>query len=62
MSQLNPGDMEAHTEEELKELFPEEHKMQKLDPYHHRYSRAEVGSTLTSCSKIVLTDVILVLP
>lgn len=42
MSQLNPGDLDKYSEEEIKELYPEEARKHKLDPYHHRYPRAEV--------------------
>ncbi|KAF8472485.1 6-phosphofructo-2-kinase-domain-containing protein [Kalaharituber pfeilii] len=41
MSQLNPGDLERYNEEEIKEKYPEEFRKHKLDPYHHRYPRAE---------------------
>lgn len=42
MSQLNPGDLEKFTEDQIRELYPEEARKHKLDPYHHRYPRAEV--------------------
>lgn len=42
MSQLNPGDLENFTEEQIRERYPEEARKHSLDPYHHRYPRAEV--------------------
>jgi len=42
MSQLNPGDLERCSEEQIKDLYPEEARKHKQDPYHHRYPRAEV--------------------
>ncbi|KAF7865700.1 hypothetical protein EAF04_005866 [Stromatinia cepivora] len=41
MSQLNPGICEKMSERALRRLYPEEVKMHELDPYHHRYPRAE---------------------
>ncbi|PQE08913.1 6-phosphofructo-2-kinase protein [Rutstroemia sp. NJR-2017a WRK4] len=41
MSQLNPGICEKMSERGLRRLYPEEVKMHELDPYHHRYPRAE---------------------
>jgi broad specificity phosphatase PhoE len=42
MSQLNPGVCEKKSERRIREEYPEEVKMHELDPYHHRYPRAEV--------------------
>lgn len=42
MSQLNPGICEKLSEKAMKRLYPDEVKMHELDPYHHRYPRAEV--------------------
>lgn len=42
MSQLNPGICEKMSERALRRLYPEEVRMHELDPYHHRYPRAEV--------------------
>lgn len=44
MSQLNPGDLEKYTADQIKELYPEEAIKHNLDPYHHRYPRAEVSN------------------
>lgn len=41
LSALNPGQTEGLTHEQIKETFPEEWKRHSLDPYHHRYPRAE---------------------
>ncbi|KAG4028120.1 hypothetical protein MFRU_024g00900 [Monilinia fructicola] len=41
MSQLNPGICEKMSERALRRLYPEEVRMHELDPYHHRYPRAE---------------------
>lgn len=41
MSQLNPGDLEKYTADQIKELYPDEAIKHNLDPYHHRYPRAE---------------------
>ncbi|KAI5806601.1 6-phosphofructo-2-kinase-domain-containing protein [Peziza echinospora] len=41
MSQLNPGDLDKHSEEEIAKLYPQEALKHQRDPYHHRYPRAE---------------------
>ncbi|KAF5871151.1 putative 6-phosphofructo-2-kinase fructose bisphosphatase protein [Botrytis fragariae] len=41
MSQLNPGICEKLSEKAMKRLYPDEVRMHELDPYHHRYPRAE---------------------
>ncbi|KAH3671152.1 hypothetical protein OGAPHI_000863 [Ogataea philodendri] len=41
MTQMNPGDADGLTDEQLKTVFPEDYKKHLLDPYHHRYPRAE---------------------
>jgi len=41
LSQLNLGQVEDLTHDEIKASFPEEHKRHCLDPYNHRYPRAE---------------------
>lgn len=43
MSQLNPGVCEKMSERRIREKFPDEVAKHELDPYHHRYPRAEVG-------------------
>lgn len=42
MSQLNPGICEKMTESEMRRDYPDEVAKHELDPYHHRYPRAEV--------------------
>lgn len=46
MSQLNPGVCEKMSEEAILRLFPEEVQRHEIDPYHHRYPRAEVSLLL----------------
>lgn len=41
LSALNPGQTEGLCEQQIKATFPEEWKRHSLDPYHHRYPRAE---------------------
>lgn len=41
MSQLNPGICEKMSERRIRQDFPEEVEKHELDPYHHRYPRAE---------------------
>jgi 6-phosphofructo-2-kinase/fructose-2,6-biphosphatase 4 len=45
MSQLNPGVCEKMSEKRIRIEFPEEVEKHELDPYHHRYPRAEVCLT-----------------
>jgi 6-phosphofructo-2-kinase / fructose-2,6-biphosphatase 4 len=42
MSQLNPGVCEKMSEKRIREEYPDEVEKHELDPYHHRYPRAEV--------------------
>jgi len=42
LSQLNPGVCEKMSEEELRTQYPDEVTKHEIDPYHHRYPRAEV--------------------
>lgn len=42
MSQINPGVCEKMSERAIRALYPEEVEKHELDPYHHRYPRAEV--------------------
>ena len=42
MSQLNPGVCESMSEGKIRLEYPEEVAKHDLDPYHHRYPRAEV--------------------
>ncbi|KAL2176338.1 6-phosphofructo-2-kinase-domain-containing protein [Thermothelomyces heterothallicus CBS 202.75] len=41
MSQINPGVCEKLSEREIRLKYPEEVEKHELDPYHHRYPRAE---------------------
>ncbi|KAK4204335.1 putative 6-phosphofructo-2-kinase/fructose-2,6-biphosphatase [Triangularia verruculosa] len=41
MSQINPGVCEKLSERAIRSLYPEEVEKHELDPYHHRYPRAE---------------------
>ncbi|KAL2786053.1 6-phosphofructo-2-kinase-domain-containing protein [Aspergillus keveii] len=41
LSQLNPGVCELKSEKRIREEYPEEVAKHDLDPYHHRYPRAE---------------------
>lgn len=52
MSQINPGVCEKLSERAIRSLYPEEIERHDLDPYHHRYPRAEVSTTgsLFRCS------------
>ena len=43
MSQLNPGVCEKMSERAIRRIYPEEVEKHELDPYHHRYPRAEVS-------------------
>lgn len=42
MSQINPGVCENMPERMIRKVYPEEAEKRDLDPYHHRYPRAEV--------------------
>lgn len=41
MSQINPGVCEKMSERIIRQIYPEEVEKHELDPYHHRYPRAE---------------------
>ncbi|GAA6008658.1 hypothetical protein JCM10207_007193 [Rhodosporidiobolus poonsookiae] len=41
MYELNPGDIDGLTLDEIKEKFPDEYERAERDPYAHRYPRAE---------------------
>lgn len=41
LNQLNPGEEGRLSPQELKETYPDEWKRHQIDPYHHRYPRAE---------------------
>jgi broad specificity phosphatase PhoE len=43
MSQLNPGVCEKMSERRIRAEWPDEVAKHELDPYHHRYPRAEVS-------------------
>lgn len=42
LSQLNPGVCEKMTEQQIRQEYPDEVAKHEIDPYHHRYPRAEV--------------------
>lgn len=42
MSQINPGVCEKMSERMIRQLYHDEVEKHELDPYHHRYPRAEV--------------------
>lgn len=42
LSQMNPGSVGGMDEKEIEEKFPSEYALYKQDPYHHRFSRAEL--------------------
>jgi 6-phosphofructo-2-kinase / fructose-2,6-biphosphatase 4 len=42
MSQINPGICERMSDRMIRQIYPEEVEKHELDPYHHRYPRAEV--------------------
>lgn len=48
LSQLNPGVCEKMTEEQIRQEYPEELAKHEIDPYHHRYPRAEVSTRYQS--------------
>lgn len=41
LTQLNPGDVEGLTIEEIKTKYSDEYEVQLNNPYHHRYPRSE---------------------
>lgn len=43
MSSINPGLCEKLSERAIRSLYPEEVEKHELDPYHHRYPRAEAS-------------------
>jgi 6-phosphofructo-2-kinase/fructose-2,6-biphosphatase 4 len=61
MAQINPGVCEKLSERAIRSLYPEEAEKHELDPYHHRYPRAEVSLPNQGvCSEccVVLTRVV----
>lgn len=50
MSQINPGVCEKLSERAIRAAYPEEVEKHELDPYHHRYPRAEVCQILLCLS------------
>lgn len=48
MSQLNPGVCEKMSERAIRREYPDEVEKHELDPYHHRYPRAEVRTPIYS--------------
>jgi 6-phosphofructo-2-kinase/fructose-2,6-biphosphatase 4 len=56
MSQMNPGVCEKMSERRIREEFPEEVSKHEADPYHHRYPRAEVGTSPRHAWILLITD------
>lgn len=52
MGQLNPGVCEKMSEDTIRREYPEEVAKHDLDPYHHRYPRAEVSPDPTGACDI----------
>lgn len=48
MSQINPGVCESLSEKTIRKRYPDEVEKHEIDPYHHRYPRAEVRPTQQS--------------
>lgn len=42
MGQINPGILGNYSQRVIRKLYPEEVERHEVDPYHHRYPRAEV--------------------
>lgn len=61
MSQINPGVCERMSERVIRATWPDEVVKHELDPYHHRYPRAEVGMPEFR-ENILLTFLRLVVP
>lgn len=53
MSQLNPGICERMSERVIRQLYPNEVEKHELDPYHHRYPRAEVSYKANALGTLV---------
>jgi 6-phosphofructo-2-kinase/fructose-2,6-biphosphatase 4 len=51
MSQINPGVCEKMSERVIRQIYPEEVEKHGLDPYHHRYPRAEASYIRVIISK-----------
>jgi 6-phosphofructo-2-kinase/fructose-2,6-biphosphatase 4 len=60
MSQLNPGVCEKMSEKRIRKEYPEEVEKHELDPYHHRYPRAEVSHPFSIL--VPQVDISIVLP
>lgn len=41
LTQMNPGDVDGLSEDEIKKKYSEEYESQLANPYHHRYPRSE---------------------
>jgi broad specificity phosphatase PhoE len=64
LSQLNPGVCELKSEKRIREEYPEEVAKHDLDPYHHRYPRAEVSlsEVFFFRNRLCKTDCVIVIP
>ena len=56
MSQINPGVCEKMSERVIRQIYPEEVEKHALDPYHHRYPRAEVSYMCTESASVTRID------
>lgn len=56
MSSLNPGVCERLSLQQIVQLYPEEVDKHQIDPYHHRYPRAEVSLSITSATFSLLSS------
>ena len=54
MSQLNPGVCEKKSEKRIRIEYADEVEKHDLDPYHHRYPRAEVRGEVIKSEGLVL--------
>ncbi|KAI9029752.1 bifunctional 6-phosphofructo-2-kinase/fructose-2,6-bisphosphate 2-phosphatase [Phycomyces nitens] len=56
LMQLNPGELNGMTPEEIKEKFPEEAALAAENPYRHRYPRAESYHDLAARLESVIME------
>ena len=59
MSQMNPGVCEKKSEKRIREEYPDEVEKHDLDPYHHRFPRAEVKNQAVDAAYQELTYTVL---
>lgn len=56
LSQLHPGVCEQMSERRIRAEYPDEVAKHELDPYHHRYPRAEVIKFVPESNSSKLAD------